>query len=72
MICDPCKRGVHTGEHAQLMRTHEGTYAVWPPIALEICKGGTWCDCQHRTTARVRESAKRVLEKDAELLRRLA
>jgi hypothetical protein len=70
MICDPCKRGVHTGEHIQLVRAREGTYAVWPPIALEVCKGGTWCDCQHRTTAR--EAAKRVLERDRELLERLA
>ena len=36
----------------------------------EKCPGGTWCDCQHRTTAR--EAAKRVLERDRELLERLA
>jgi hypothetical protein len=52
MICDPCKRGVHTGEHVQLVRTREGVYEVWPPIALEVCKDGTWCDCQHRQTVK--------------------
>ncbi len=33
------------------------------------CPGGSWCDCHHRS---VRESAQLVLERDRELLERLA
>lgn len=39
MICEPCKDGVHLGDGS----TH---------ITTRVCRGGTWCDCQHRNMRR--------------------
>lgn len=51
MICDPCKRGIHEGGgHGHLMHAPEGDYMVFPVEDVEVCKGDTWCDCQHRKT----------------------
>ncbi len=67
MICDPCKQGIHTRGPNKVEITSDGSMVFTGP---KVCKGGTWCDCQHRR--RVREAAELVVAKDAELLERLA
>jgi hypothetical protein len=37
----------------------------------EGCRGGTWCDCQHRASAQVRASGLKVIAQDHEILARL-
>jgi hypothetical protein len=52
MICDPCKRDVHLGEDVKVKYTAypDGWHgiSVTPPLPIEVCRGGNWCDCAHR------------------------
>jgi hypothetical protein len=57
MICEACKAGAHTESAGRCPRCdgHGGPEWPWnkcPDCAgtgyLPGCKGGTWCDCQHR------------------------
>ena len=56
MVCVPCRRGVHLGDPdvrvyaarfksamLQMGANHDVT-----SMLMEVCQGGTWCDCQHR------------------------
>lgn len=36
-ICNSCKQGADLQDDLQTKRKHH-----------QECKGGTWCDCQHR------------------------
>jgi hypothetical protein len=50
MICEPCKEQTHTGTgpwalSKRVKRLAPGVILV---AGLKVCKGGTWCDCQHR------------------------
>jgi hypothetical protein len=52
MICDPCKQGIHTGSYLwpappNSIRNARGAMVI---TGAPVCKGGTWCDCQHRQT----------------------
>ncbi len=67
MICDPCKRGLHAGEDVRVLFEPNPNGGL--PIPLEVCKGGTWCDCQHRTNISL--AAELVAKKHAPLLERL-
>jgi hypothetical protein len=49
MVCHACKIGIHTGEQFWLtVMVHGRQWGKTNTPA--VCKGGTWCDCQHRRT----------------------
>lgn len=48
MVCHACKIGIHTGEYRHIVARASGR-SEGPQAVMEVCKGDTWCDCQHRT-----------------------
>ncbi len=68
MICDPCKQGIHAGPVLNMVEQLPGGGMLI--TGTPVCKGGTWCDCQHRTDVNV--AATMVAKKHAKLLEHLS
>lgn len=47
MICVHCRRDADTP--ALKLQLGNGELMDFAPATHSMCRGGTWCDCQHRT-----------------------
>lgn len=67
MICVACKHGIHEEQGVYVLPLDGSS----TPQLIEPCRGGTWCDCQHRQNV-VIPAAQLVTRKHDALLGRLA
>jgi hypothetical protein len=57
MICKPCRKAgfilTASLEYWGIVKEHDKKIAA---ITHKMCKGGTWCDCAHKTELMVKRS----------------